>query len=98
MTASSRAGIIGQSSPGAEMADIRGYTMKLKFFFAALPLASLGACVTTPETAAAQRASCEKMEADMGLGTTHDHAQMKGAGLNPMNLTHEQCMKMLGRS
>lgn len=72
--------------------------MKLRFFSAALPLLSLGACVTTPETAAAQRASCEKMEADMGVGTTHDHNAMKGAGLNPMNLTHEQCQKILGRS
>lgn len=71
--------------------------MKIRFI-AALPILALSACVTTPASQEAQRASCEKMEADMGLGTTHDHAAMKGLGLNPMNLTHEQCQQILGRS
>lgn len=67
-------------------------------FVSALPLLVLGACVTTPATQEAQRASCAKMEADMGLVTTHDHAAMKGMGLNPMNLTHEQCAQILRRT
>lgn len=71
--------------------------MKIKLF-AALPMLAAGACVTTPATLEAQRTSCEKMEADMGLNTTHDHAAMKGTGLNPMNLSHEQCLQILGRS
>lgn len=64
----------------------------------ALPLLLLGACVTTsPERAAAERASCERMEQDMGLGTTHDHNAMKGMGLNPMNLSHERCQQILAQ-
>lgn len=71
--------------------------MKIKLL-AALPMFALGACVTTPASVEAQRASCEKMEADMGLNTTHDHAAMKGLGVNPMNLSHEQCQQILGRT
>jgi hypothetical protein len=56
----------------------------------------LPGCVTTPERMAAQKASCEEMERDMGLRTTHDHAAIKNAGENPMNLTHAQCQKILG--
>lgn len=62
---------------------------------ATLALLPLAACVTTPEAAAEERAACERMERRMGVHTTHDHQQMKGAGANPMNLTHERCQRIL---
>lgn len=63
----------------------------------AVMLAVLGGCVTTPEQMAAKRASCMEMERDMGLKTTHDHAEMKNQGMNPMNLTHAQCQAILAK-
>ena len=62
---------------------------------AALPLA---ACVTTPATSAQELAHCERMERDMGADHAHDHAQAKGMGMNPMNVTHARCRQMLGMS
>lgn len=62
---------------------------------AALPLA---ACVTTPEMRAKELAYCERMEREMGVGHTHDHAESKGMGMNPMNVTHARCRQMLGIS
>jgi hypothetical protein len=35
---------------------------------------------------------------DMGLGTRHDHQEMKGMGLNPMNISHSRCMEILGKT
>ena len=70
--------------------------MKRMMTIAILPLLLLGAWATT--STAEQRASCEDMERDMGLGTTHDHAAMKGAGRNPMNLTHERCQQILAQT
>ena len=35
----------------------------------------------TPE----KRASCERMDQTMGANITHDHNEMKGMGMNPMN-------------
>lgn len=63
---------------------------------ALLPLIGLAGCATTRATAE-QRASCERMEQSMGLGTTHDHAAMKGMGMNPMNLSHERCQQILAQ-
>ena len=56
-----------------------------------------GACATAPSATytEAERTSCEQMEQRMGLDTPHDHAAMKGTGMNPMNLTHERCMQVL---
>jgi hypothetical protein len=56
-----------------------------------------GACVTTPSASfsEAERASCQRMEEAMGLNAPHDHAAMKGAGMNPMNLSHERCLQIL---
>lgn len=31
----------------------------------------------------------------MGLQTPHDHREMKGQGRNPMNLSHDQCLRIL---
>ena len=45
-----------------------------------------------------ERASCVEMEKDMGLGRTHDHAEMKGQGQNPMNLNHDRCAAILAES
>lgn len=44
-----------------------------------------------------ERAACVEMEKDMGLQTTHDHAEMKGMGRNPMNMTHDRCMQILAQ-
>ena len=69
--------------------------MKRLLIAATLPMIGLAGCVTTREATAEERASCERMEQNMGLGTTHDHAAMKGQGLNPMNLSHERCQQIL---
>lgn len=70
--------------------------MKLVIAATMLSLVSLGGCATTRATAE-QRASCERMEQTMGVGTTHDHGEMKGQGLNPMNLSHERCQQILAQ-
>ena len=66
---------------------------------AASPLLLAGACATTPAASYTEeeRASCERMEAGMGLDTPHDHAAMKGTGMNPMNLSHERCIQIMGK-
>jgi hypothetical protein len=61
----------------------------------AVPLA---ACVTTADASPTELAYCEQMEREMGTDHTHDHAQAKGAGLDPMNVTHARCRQMLGMS
>lgn len=71
--------------------------MKRIVIAAALPLLGLAGCVTTRPATAEERASCERMEQSMGLGTTHDHQAMKGQGLNPMNLSHERCQQILAQ-
>jgi hypothetical protein len=58
------------------------------------PFALLGACATVPPTSA-EIESCQKMEAEMGVGQRHDHNEMKGQGINPMNLSHARCMQIL---
>ena len=60
---------------------------------AALPLA---ACVTTPQASSEELAYCQRMEREMGTGHTHDHAEAKGMGMNPMNVTHARCRQMMG--
>ena len=65
---------------------------------APIALLPLAACATTQEASAEQRAYCERMESRMGIHTTHDHQQMKGTGANAMNLTHERCQRILGRT
>jgi len=71
--------------------------MKLVMVAAAsLSLVPLAGCATmkaTPE----QRASCERMEQTMGINTTHDHGEMKGQGINPMNLSHQRCQQILAQ-
>ena len=69
----------------------------MKMFATALtiPLILLGGCVTT--ATAEQRASCEEMERTMATGTTHDHAEQKGGARSSMNLTHDQCRKILAQ-
>lgn len=59
----------------------------------------LSGCATTGGRMAtsAERASCVDMEKNMGLGTTHDHAEMKGMGRNAMNLSHDRCMQILAQ-
>lgn len=67
---------------------------KLAFLLlAGLPLAG---CVTTGEPSSQERAYCERMEREMGTDHRHDHAEAKGMGANPMNVTHSRCRQMLG--
>ncbi len=58
----------------------------------------LTGCVTTKMATSEERAACVEMEKDMGLGRTHDHAEMKGQGRNPMNLSHDRCVAILAES
>ena len=63
---------------------------------ASLSLVPLAGCATmkaTPE----QRARCERMEQTMGINTTHDHGEMKGQGINSMNLSHRRCQQILAQ-
>lgn len=56
----------------------------------------LAGCATTGRMATSeQRAACVEMEKNMGLGTPHDHREMKGMGLNSMNLSHDRCVQIL---
>ena len=59
----------------------------------------LTGCATTDGRMAtsAERASCVEMEKDMGLRSPHDHGEMKGKGMNPMNLSHERCVRILAQ-
>lgn len=59
----------------------------------------LNGCATTSGSMATskERAACVEMEKDMGLRTTHDHAEMKGMGRNAMNLSHDRCMQILAQ-
>lgn len=73
--------------------------MKKTVALIALPILLAGcATVSTPEQLAAERASCERMENHMGLDQNHDHQALKGQGLNPMNLSHERCKRLLAKS
>lgn len=69
--------------------------MKIAAIIIAIPLILLGGCVTT--ATAEQRASCEDMERTMTTGTTHDHAEQKGKARSSMNLTHDQCRRILAQ-
>ena len=68
--------------------------MKHSIVLMLVPIGLLGACVTVPPTSA-EIESCRKMEREMGLGQRHDHNEMKGRGLNPMNLSHARCQQIL---
>jgi hypothetical protein len=70
----------------------------IRIVLACAAVLSLAACVTTPEARSAELAYCERMERDMGLDHTHDHAEAKGMGMNPMRVTHARCRRMLGMS
>lgn len=68
----------------------------MRHFFITLAALSLTACVTTPEPSAAEMSYCQMMEREMGAGHVHDHAEAKGMGMSPMNVTHARCRQMLG--
>jgi hypothetical protein len=62
----------------------------------AILLLLTASCATTSNSSTEpEQASCDQMEQGMGLSTPHDHTAMKGAGQNPMNLTHERCVQIL---
>lgn len=72
--------------------------MKLTIAAAAsLALVPLSGCATMRDATPEQRASCERMEQTMGTNTTHDHNEMKGMGMNPMNLSHARCQQILAQ-
>lgn len=76
-----------------------GHAKKIRFALVTLPLLLAGcATITDPQRLVAERASCERMENHMGLDQVHDHQALKGQGLNPMNLTHERCKKLLANT
>ena len=68
----------------------------LKIVLALAMAVPLAACVTTSDVTADERAYCERMEREMGIEHRHDHAEVKGMGMNPMNVTHARCRAMLG--
>ena len=70
--------------------------MKIIASILTVPFILLGGCVTT--ATAEQRASCEEMERTMATGTTHDHAEQKGGARSSMNLTHDQCRRILAKT
>jgi len=37
------------------------------------------------------------MEQTMGTNMTHDHNEMKGMGMNSMNLSHARCQQILAQ-
>ncbi len=67
----------------------------VKFSLAAATALSLAACVTTPADRTQELAYCERMERQMGTEHIHDHAEAKGMGMNPMNVSHARCRQML---
>lgn len=69
--------------------------MKIIATVLAAPLILLGGCVTT--ATAEQRASCAEMERTMTTDTAHNHAEQKGGARSSMNLTHDQCRRILAQ-
>jgi uncharacterized protein YceK len=75
------------------------FTMKSMILLSLAFPVLLAGCATmgTRMATAEERASCAKMEEKMGLATPHDHGEMKGRGMNPMNLSHSRCVKILAQ-
>lgn len=75
------------------------FTMKHMILLSLAFPVLLAGCATmgTRMATAEERASCAKMEEKMGLATPHDHGEMKGRGMNPMNLSHSRCVKILAQ-
>jgi hypothetical protein len=44
---------------------------------------------------AEERAYCERMVAEMGADTPHEHAEMKGLPTSGMSVSHERCRLVL---
>jgi hypothetical protein len=70
----------------------------LKIALIIVAAAPLAACVTAADASPTELAYCERMEREMGTDHTHDHAEARGVGVNPMNVTHARCRQMLGMS
>jgi hypothetical protein len=69
----------------------------LKLTLAAMAALPLAACATIEPTQS-EMAYCQEMERTMGTEHAHDHGHAKGMGLDPMNVTHDRCRKMLSMS
>ena len=70
--------------------------MKTILLVALATLASAG-CATTSQSRAEQLAYCQQMDRGMGTDPRHDHADARGSSPNPMNMTHDQCRRVLGK-
>lgn len=68
----------------------------IKTVLAAASLLALAACATTADAGAKEKAYCEQMENRMPTNHTHDHSAARGAGIDPMSVTHARCRKLLG--
>ncbi len=79
--------------------NVKDYAMIRLISISLASATLLGGCATINGRVATskERAACVEMEKDMGLQTTHDHAEMKGMGRNPMNMTHDRCMQILAQ-
>jgi hypothetical protein len=69
------------------------YYLKISAAVAAATL--LSACATTQLASAEERAQCEQMAAQMGVSSSHAHAEVKGQPRTAMNKMHERCRKIL---
>lgn len=92
------AGYIGTA--GVEMsflAQLKEQAMIQTISISIVAVGLLAGCATTRMATSQERAACVEMEKDMGLGATHDHAEMKGQGRNAMNLSHDRCVQILAQ-
>ena len=67
----------------------------LKITLALVAVLPLAACVTTHQPSTQELAYCQKMEREMGTDHMHDHAEARGMGMNPMNVSHARCREMM---
>lgn len=92
------AGYIGTA--GVEMsflAKLKEQAMIRTISISIVAAGLLAGCVTPRMATSEERAACAEMEKDMGLGRTHDHAEIKGQGRNAMNLSHDRCVQVLAQ-
>ena len=67
----------------------------LKIALALVAVLPLAACATTPQPSTQELAYCQRMEREMGTDHVHDHAEARGMGMNPMNVSHARCRDMM---
>lgn len=70
--------------------------MKIIETVAILSILALGGCVTI--ATAEHREAYVEMENKMGAYPAHSHAESKGQPRRSMNLSHDQCRRILAQS